>query len=241
MSRGFEFICVDAVGTLLRVKGSVGAVYAPVAARHGLRVEAAAIDAGFRAAMSAAPAALFPGAAPAELPAREREWWRAVVARTLAPHDRVPGFDAFFAEVFELFRTATPWELLPGAREALVGLRAEGRRLGIVSDMDGRLHDVLTALDLVALFDCIALAPREGVSKNDGALFCVALARVGVAATRTCHIGDSLGADVGGARAAGIAPILFEPGARPSAAEQPVVGHWSDVPALLRALEGERR
>jgi putative hydrolase of the HAD superfamily len=237
MSRGFEFVCVDAVGTLLRVKGSVGAVYAPVAARHGLHAEAAAIDAGFRAAMSAAAAALFPGAAPVELPALEREWWRAIVARTLAPHDRAPGFDAFFAEVFELFRSAAPWELLPGAREALVDLRTAGRRLGIVSDMDGRLHDVLAAFDVAALFECIALAPREGVSKQDGALFRVALARAQVAAAATAHVGDSLDSDVAGARAAGITAILFDPRSRPVPAGLPVARRWSEVPALLQTLE----
>src|SRR5262245_41807330 len=108
VARRFELMLVDAVGTLLRVKGSVGTVYTPIAARHGLRVEAAAIDAGFRAAMGAAPAPIFPDASRDDLPACEREWWRGVVARTLAPHDRAPGFDPFFAEVFELFRTSGP-------------------------------------------------------------------------------------------------------------------------------------
>src|SRR5262245_21050957 len=229
MSPRFEFICVDAVGTLMRVKGSVGAIYAPIAARHGLALDAATIEAGFRAAMAAAPPALFPDAASDELPAREREWWRGVVARTLAPHDRAPGFEPFFAEVFDLFWTAAPWEILPGAREALAALRAEGRRLGIVSEMDGRLHEVLAAFGLAEQFDCIVLAPREGVSKLDGALFRVALARVGAVAAHTAHVGDSIDSDVAGARAAGITPIRLDAEVRSVPPGAAVARAWSEV------------
>ena len=39
MQRRFEQIFVDATDTLLRVRGSVGALYAPVARRHGFEIE----------------------------------------------------------------------------------------------------------------------------------------------------------------------------------------------------------
>jgi putative hydrolase of the HAD superfamily len=239
MPRRFVVLFVDAVGTLLRVRGSVGAVYAPIAARHGLHAEAAALDAAFGAALAASPPAVFPGAPAAALAGLERAWWRGVVARTLSPLDRAPGFEPFFAEVFEHFRAAAPWEILPGARETLVALRAEGRRLGIVSDMDTRLHDVLTALDLAALFDVVVLGAEHAATKPDGSLFRTALESARVPATAAAHLGDSVRADIGGADAAGITPILFDPERRIAATADLAVAHgWHEVPELLRAAEG---
>jgi len=148
MTRRFEIVFVDAVDTLLRVRGSVGALYAPIAARHGCAAKPDAIDAAFRHAISSAPPPIFPDAIPPTFQEFETAWWHDVVLRTFEPLGGVPEFEAFFPEVFELFRTPEAWELLPGARTALDALRAEGRRLGIISEMDGRLFDVLGAFDL---------------------------------------------------------------------------------------------
>jgi putative hydrolase of the HAD superfamily len=230
MARRFSLVFFDAIDTLLRVRGSVGAVYAPVAARHGLAAPPAAIDAAFRRAMRGMPGACFPGAPAEDLPRLERQWWHEVVTRTFAPVESFEStgsserFEAFFAEVFELFRSAAPWELAPGVRETLAALRNDGRRLGIVSDMDGRLFDVLAAFELSDAFDPIALSTRAGVTKRDAALFRHALAVAGVPAAQAAHVGDNLRSDVEAARAAGLTPIHFVAGGA-------LDGHVPDMPA----------
>jgi putative hydrolase of the HAD superfamily len=240
----FEQVFVDATDTLLRVRGSVGRLYAPVARRHGFEIEPAAVDAAFRPALLASPPPCFPGADPASLDRLEREWWHDLVRRVFAAIGAgtespcVDRFDAFFAEAFDLFRTTAAWDLLPGAREALVQLHAEGRRLGILSDMDGRLLDVLEHLGIREMFDPIVLSMRAGCSKRDGALFPYALARTPVPAAQCLHIGDSLEWDVDGARRAGMAVIHFDArqhgGAPPGV---PAARHWSDVDRCIRSLE----
>jgi putative hydrolase of the HAD superfamily len=236
MPQRFTHVFVDATDTLLRVHGSVGQLYAPAARRHGFETSAQAVDVAFRAAMSTSPPPCFPGAPAGDLERLEKDWWRDVVRRTFQPLGAFPRFDAFFAEVFEIFRTTAAWDLLPGARDTLLALHREGRRLGIISDMDGRLLDVLEFLGLRRLFDPVVLSTRVGRCKRDGAIYAYALAAAGLLGEQAVHVGDSLRLDVLGARAAGMTPIYFQSqgDAPPGVA---VVRSWPELPAVLRDLE----
>jgi len=237
MAMRVHIVFVDAVDTLFRVRGSVGTHYAAIAARHGMRARAAELDAAFRRAMASAPPALFPGVAAPEIAAHEHDWWRAVVARAMTPLDRSPAFAAFFAEVFAHFATAAAWEILPGAHEVLVQLHGEGRTLGLVSEMDGRVHAVLADFALASLFDTVTLASHAHARKRDGGLFAAALAHAGADARSAVHLGDGLETDVEGARLAGITPILFDPGGRTQAPGVRTVRAWHEVPAAVREVE----
>ena len=98
-------VLFDAGDTLFRVRGSVGEVYATVAARHGVTVAAAEIEQRFRAAFRRMPPLAFPRSSEAELPAREYAWWRDLVA-TVFTDTRFADFDVFFAELFDHFAPA---------------------------------------------------------------------------------------------------------------------------------------
>jgi putative hydrolase of the HAD superfamily len=50
-----------------------------------------------------------------------------------------------------------------------------------------------------------------GVAKPDPAIFAPALEVLGVPADRVAYVGDSVTMDVGGARAAGLLPVLLDP------------------------------
>jgi len=237
MSRRLTHIFFDFTNTLVRVRGSVGEVYARVARRHGLDVTATELDAHFDAAIDMTPQPVDPDLAPAEITARERLWWRELAARTLEPYGDFPGFDAFFDEVFDLFRHADAWELLPGVRESLDTLRRQGRRLGVISDMDARLYDVFDALELRDSFEFICLSFRTGYAKPDRRLYEAAIRRAGTAAAHCVHVGDSITKDVEGALAAGLLPIhLADHGVHtPSGAHR--VGALCEIPNLLLRLE----
>lgn len=235
MGLRFEWVFFDAVDTLFRIRGSVGGIYAPVARRHGMNVDAEDLDASFRRAIRAAPPLCFPGAAPGEIARLERQWWRAVAAGTFAGHGEFAAFDTFFAEVFELFATAAPWELCDGAREVPGQLRAAGARLAVVSDMDGRLTDVLAAFGLLQEFEAVVLASRTGSRKRDGTLFARALAITGARAAAAVHVGDNVETDVAGAQAAGITAVHFDPfrrGGTPAGGAK--VHSLLDLPGILQ-------
>ena len=201
-------VLFDAAGTLFRVRGSVGAAYAAVAARHGVVVTATEIEPRFRAAFGDMPPMCFPGVPEAELPQRERAWWRRVVRTAFAGY-QFADFEVFFCDLFEHFARADAWELFADVKPALTELRARGTRLGVVSNFDGRLVGVCDGLGIADRFDTIVMSGRVGCAKPDPKIFGIALERLGVAAADALHVGDSETDDLRGAHAAGLRAVLI--------------------------------
>jgi HAD superfamily hydrolase (TIGR01549 family) len=97
----------------------------------------------------------------------------------------------------------------PDAREALVGARARGSRVVVVSNWDVSLIEVLEQTGLAPLLHGVATSAAVGSRKPDPAIFAHALALAGVSADRALHVGDNLEEDVEGARACGIDATLL--------------------------------
>jgi putative hydrolase of the HAD superfamily len=95
--------------------------------------------------------------------------------------------------------------------EALGRLRAAGFRLGVVSNSDGRVAEALRAAGLEHYFDVIIDSMHAGVEKPDPAIFRPALEALDVRPEETVYVGDLYDVDVAGARAAGMAAVLFAP------------------------------
>jgi putative hydrolase of the HAD superfamily len=111
----------------------------------------------------------------------------------------------------------------PEVPAALASLRADGVRLVVVSNWDVSLHDALADTGLDALVDGALTSAEVGRAKPDPLIFERALALAGARADEAIHVGDSPEADVAGARAAGIEPVL-------------VVRDGSAPPAGVRAI-----
>jgi putative hydrolase of the HAD superfamily len=94
---------------------------------------------------------------------------------------------------------------------ALAALRARGARLAVVSNWDVSLHEVLATTGLAAGVDIVLTSAQERTRKPAPELFRRALERLGgIDPADALHVGDDLVADVGGARAAGIEPVLID-------------------------------
>jgi putative hydrolase of the HAD superfamily len=112
------------------------------------------------------------------------------------------------ADVQEALLAAVRFRAYPEVPGTLARLRAAGSRLAIVSNWDISLHDVLERTALRSLVDAVVISAEEGVAKPDPAIFRAALARLGADGRAGLHVGDSLEADVAGARAAGLDAVL---------------------------------
>jgi putative hydrolase of the HAD superfamily len=103
------------------------------------------------------------------------------------------------------------WETVgDDVRPALAALRAHGLRLVVVSNANGTLLSAFTRLGLVDALDVIFDSHVVGIEKPDPRFFHLALERSGARAETTVHVGDLYHVDVAGARAAGVAAILFD-------------------------------
>jgi putative hydrolase of the HAD superfamily len=199
-------VVFDAAGTLLHPREPVGETYARLARARGVGIPAWRLDDAFRRVLAGAPPMVFPGAAPAELPARERAWWRDVVRAVFRAADQMQpfaDFEAFFAALFAHYAAPSAWEAAPGAHIALRALRAEGRRLAVASNFDGRLPALLAGLGLDADLDAVLLPTALGAAKPDPAFFAAVAARLALAPGAAVYVGDDPVQDLDAARRAG--------------------------------------
>ncbi len=108
--------------------------------------------------------------------------------------------------------------LVPGSLDGLRALHDTGVTLAIVSNSDGTLEGRLAregicqtgpgpGVPMAIVIDSGVV----GVAKPDPAIFRIALEATGVAPDRVLHIGDTVGADVDGAHAAGVRPVHLDP------------------------------
>lgn len=232
-----QVIFLDAVGTLFGVRGSVGQVYQTLAGQFGVKVEAAPLHQAFVESFRTAPKAVFPDIiAPELLQEQEFAWWRAIAAQSfdrVGALEQFADFETFFEKLYAYFATTAPWFIYPDVFPTLQAWQAQGIELGILSNFDTRLYQVLAVLDLAPFFNSVTLSTEVGVAKPDQGIFQAAIAKHQTTASEVWHIGDSLAEDYQGAISAGLTafwvkrkqPLLIE-----TAASVPFV---ADLLALL--------
>ena len=203
-------VLFDATGTLIELRDPVAPSYARFARAHGVDLPPRRIEEAWKRVVSGRELRCFPDARPEDVPGLERAWWHEVVSATFRAADPsivFPDFDAFFGDLFEWYATAEAWRARPGVVTTLTRLRETGLRLGIVSDFDYRLTDVLESLGIAGLFDAVVLAGAVGATKPDARLFAAALTAMGLSERDAVYVGDDPARDLAGAEAAGLAAV----------------------------------
>jgi putative hydrolase of the HAD superfamily len=143
------------------------------------------------------------------------------------------------------FATGAVWSrVVPGSVDALRELASLGVRLAIVSNADGDTEQRLREHGICQLgagpaveMDVILDSTVVGVAKPDPGIFELALEAINVPAERAIHVGDTPGADVDGARAAGVHPVLVDPYSFHAALDVERVTSLLDVVNLVRARQ----
>jgi putative hydrolase of the HAD superfamily len=103
--------------------------------------------------------------------------------------------------------------LFDDARELLGWLAGAGLPLAVITNAAAdSARDALRALGIEGRFDAVVVSGEVGVAKPDPALFAVATERLGVRPDDVWHVGDSLAADVAGAKAAGLGAVWLNRG-----------------------------
>jgi putative hydrolase of the HAD superfamily len=235
-------VFLDVGDTLLRAHPSWAAVYLRVLHAHGVVVEEpelrAALDRVFRS-----PRPDLEG--PFE--ASEAASFQRLVefdSRVLAELGHPPQPEAFYRALEGEFAQAGAWWVYEDTPLALAALRDAGYRLCVISNWAWALPELLHTLDLVGHFEAIVTSARVGFEKPHRGIFERALELMQVAPENAWHVGDSVRADVGGATAVGITPVLIARGPRDHANGPAPAGHGApvigDLYGLLELLDVER-
>jgi putative hydrolase of the HAD superfamily len=201
-------VFLDVGDTLVRAHPSWAGVYRLGLADMGLEIDEDELG---RALAEATTSGSWPIEGPFETTeeasfARVVEFDRRVLAAL--GHDDLP--DEVFRRIETAFMERTAWYIFPDVPPAIDALTAAGIRLGVISNWVWGGPELLHSLELAGHFEALTISARVGYNKPHPRIFEHALHVMNVAPSEAVHVGDSYSADVVGARAVGIAPVLID-------------------------------
>jgi putative hydrolase of the HAD superfamily len=218
------------MGTLLTFEPPAPHLRAALRARTGADVGAEAPARAIRAEIAHYRAHLHEGGDAAGLGALRRASAEAMRPELPEPAASIPG-EALTEALLEALR----FHAYPEVPATLRELRRRGVRLVVVSNWDVSLQERLAETGLAPLLDGAVASAEIGSAKPDGAIFARGLEIAGAAPGEAWHAGDSPEADVEGARAAGLTPVLVARGGEPGV---PGVARIATLDGLLSMVDG---
>jgi putative hydrolase of the HAD superfamily len=210
MSAGpIRAIFFDAVGTLIHPEPSAAAVYAGIGTRFGSRLGTGAIRTAFAEAFARQDQLDRDNGWKTD-EAREVQRWRSIVGEVL-PDVPERERDSCFVALYEHFGQPANWRCDPAADKVIGELGRRGYRIGIASNFDRRLRQVLSGFRQLAALQPVVISSEVGWRKPAAAFF-QALARAAALAPReVLYVGDDFVNDFDGARSAGCQALLVGP------------------------------
>jgi putative hydrolase of the HAD superfamily len=226
-----DCVLFDAGDTLLAPAPSFQGRFVEVATAAGLPLEEAAVDAAIAEAVRDAEW-------PSDWtdPATQRGFWVGFYGKVLAALGHRDESLQVAEALFAAFSDPAGYRLFDDARPALETLAGRGVTLGLVSNFEPWLEDVLALQGVDHLFAAVAISGKLGVAKPDPEIFRAALKEAGAEPEATVHVGDQPVNDVAAARAVGITPVLIDRYGRHP--DPDGVHRVEDLPGLVRLVYG---
>jgi len=96
-----------------------------------------------------------------------------------------------------------------GVLDTLVQLRAEGFKIGLITDCSSELPNLWPSTPFAPLIDVAVFSCHVGVRKPDPNIYRLACRRLGVAPQNCLYVGDGSSKELTGASAVGMQPLLI--------------------------------
>jgi putative hydrolase of the HAD superfamily len=198
-------IFFDAVGTLIHPDPPAIQVYAEVGHRLGSQLSVEAIKKLFHASFKDQDridrANNF-----TTNEFREAERWRSIIAASLPD---VIDLDRAFSELFSHFAKPSSWRCEMDAPPVLQELAKRGYLLGMASNFDSRLRQVVRGIPELSLLKHVVISSEVGWRKPSQMFFDAICRMVDLKAEQILYVGDDRVNDYEGARLAGLKSVLF--------------------------------
>ncbi len=137
--------------------------------------------------------------------------------------------------VYDEYLLPECWEVFPDVEPCFKELKAQGYRLGVISNWDATLEGLIRDMRWLPYFDVVISSAAVGTRKPHKAIFDIALERMGAQARNAVHVGDLEEADGDGAASAGIRPVIIDRKDRLVDCRYERILTLEDLPGLLKS------
>ena len=228
----YRAVFFDAGETILHPAPSFPELFSKVLAGFGHAIDEATIRDG----LYAIPQRFVEAAERKELwttsPEKSYAFWTSVYRHFLV-RVGLPTEDGLQDALYQAFTEIRNYELFDDVRPVLGRLREAGLQLGLVSNFESWLIELLDHLEVREAFEVCVVSGVEGVEKPETAIFELALQRAGVPPQEAVYVGDVPAFDVDPPEALGMFAVLVDRRGRYPSFEGPRVTDLGDLPALL--------
>ncbi len=165
-------------------------------------------------------------------PEKSRRFWHEVYAIFLRGLG-IEGDDGLIDRMYAEFTNLANYALFEDVRPTLEALRDTGVELGVVSNFEEWLEQLLEDLGVIGYFSVRVVSGVEGMEKPDPRIFRLAMERAGVRPEESVYVGDNPEFDVGPAAAVGMLPVLIDRRGRFPDAEGIRITSMDELPGVL--------
>ena len=167
-------------------------------------------------------------------PDRSRAFWGSVYELMLEAL-ALPAGNGLRDRLYAAFTDRANYALFDDVRPTLDQLISDGYQLGIISNFESWLEDLLADLGLREVFDVTVISGIEGMEKPDPRIFRLALERAGIEANDAVYVGDNPEFDVDPPAALGMFPVLID---RRAHLPDHVGARITDMANLVEVIDG---
>jgi putative hydrolase of the HAD superfamily len=137
--------------------------------------------------------------------------------------------------LYETFSNPANYRLFDDALPVITTLSERGVRLGVISNFESWLRDMLVHFDVLDRFDVVAISGDLDMEKPDPRIFEWAMREMGTTPDESLHVGDSPNFDAQPAHELGMTGVLLDRHGRWTDLEAPypVVSTLGALPELI--------
>ncbi len=165
-------------------------------------------------------------------PERSRAFWISVYEMMLEALE-LPSGDGLRDTLYEAFTDRSNYALFDDVLPVLERLASKGYLLGLISNFEAGLDDLLIDLGVREMFAVRVISGVEGVEKPDPQIYRLALERAGVEASDAAYVGDNPEFDIDPPAALGMFPVLIDRRDRHAAHVGARIADMAELPEVL--------